>query len=278
MGFPSLQAGLVRQSLDTLQGLNLCAIRLALRRSPMLRTYISTCLRRFDDMAGNGLPVKNPIAGLEEGTGQVLSVPLQFKTGGGTDTLEILTLAAIAKVRKPRRVFEIGTYNGKTTSVFLLNTPEESQVFTLDLPPSGGVAENYLPSDVELVNNRRTDDFLVPFRSSERYHQLYCDSKLFDPEPFRDSIDLGFIDGAHTRDFVQNDTEKMAIMMAPDGLVLWHDYGGKGSFRPLADYLESLPCAMCRITGTSLAWTTGAEIKKLAPQLMQRKHAAGRAA
>jgi hypothetical protein len=99
---------------------------------------------------------------------------------------------------------------------------------------------------------------------SHRYRQIYCDSMDFCPEPFRDSIELGFIDGAHAEEFVRNDTMKMAIMMSNRGFVFWHDYGGRGSFRPLSKYLETLPIEIYRMPATTLAWTTAAEIKKLA--------------
>ena len=78
-------------------------------------------------------------------------------------------------------------------------------------------------------------------------------------------MELGFIDGAHALEYVRNDTEKMAIVMADRGLVFWHDYGGKGSFRPLAQYLEGLAdrIAIYRIAGTSLAWSPASELRKL---------------
>jgi hypothetical protein len=56
----------------------------------------------------------------------------------------------------------------------------------------------------------------------------------------RTSVELGFIDGAHSRPHVDNDTRKMAIMMSERGLVFWHDYGGGGRFRELTMYLEEL--------------------------------------
>jgi hypothetical protein len=77
-------------------------------------------------------------------------------------------------------------------------------------------------------------------------------------------VELGFIDGAHSRRHVENDTAKMAVMMADRGLVFWHDYGGKGRFRDLTCFLDRLSrrVAVHRVLHTSLAWTTAAEIRK----------------
>jgi hypothetical protein len=121
----------------------------------------------------------------------------------------------------------------------------------------------YIPTDISLVQDRHPEGYLKRAGLVQRYRQIYCDSMTFDPEPFRDSVELGFIDGAHADKFVRNDTMKMAVMMSRRGYVFWHDYGGRGSFRPLSKYLESLPIKIYRIPSTSLAWTTAAEIKKL---------------
>ena len=96
------------------------------------------------------------------------------------------------------------------------------------------------------------------------YTQLLCDSMEFDPSPYLDSVDLGLVDAAHDVVHARNDTIKMARMLSDDGIVFWHDYGGKGAFRPLASYLESLgrECSMYRIPETTLAWTYAKELKR----------------
>ena len=192
-----------------------------------------------------------------------MTIPLRFQSGGGTDSREILSLAAVTKLLRPKRIFEIGTYNGRTTAVFILNSSPDCGVFTLDLPPEAGSLSEYLPTDIGLVQDRRPEGYLKRAGLTQRYRQIYCDSMTFDPEPFRDSVDLGFIDGAHAEKFVRNDTTKMAVMISRRGYVFWHVYGGRGSFRPLSKYLETLPIEIYRIPATSLALTTAAEMKKL---------------
>jgi len=86
----------------------------------------------------------------------------------------------------------------------------------------------------------------------------------FDPTPFTDSVELGLVDAAHDVKHVRNDTIKMATMMTDGGLVFWHDYGGKGTLRPLANYLEGLArrCSLFRIPETSLAWAYASDLKR----------------
>jgi len=260
-----------REAVEASKGANLCSLHLAARKPSLLRSYVSSCLRKYDELMGNGLPGKNPISDLAPTDLDTLTIPARFQTGGGTDPREILSLAAVTKLLQPKRIFEIGTYNGRTTAVFILNSSPDCELFTLDLPPQADSLPGYLPTDIGLVQDRNPEGYLKRAGLAQRYRQIYCDSMTFDPEPFRDSVELGFIDGAHAEKFVRNDTMKMAVMMSRRGYVFWHDYGGRGSFRPLAKYLETLPIAIYRVPATSLAWTTAAEIKKLvAPEQLAR--------
>jgi Methyltransferase domain len=252
-----------RESIEAAKGMNLCSLNLAVRKPSLLRSYVSLCLRKYDELMGNGLPVKSPIPELAPSDVDTLTVPLRFQSGGGTDPREILTLAAVTRLLQPKRIFEVGTYNGRTTAVFILNSSPQCEVFTLDLPPQTGNLQGYLSTDIGLVQDRRPEGYLERAGLTHRYQQIYSDSMTFDPEPFRDSVELGFIDGAHAEEFVRNDTMKMAVMMSRRGYVFWHDYGGRGSFRPLSQYLETLPIQIYRMPATTLAWTTAAEIKKL---------------
>jgi hypothetical protein len=252
-----------REVVEATRAVNLCSVHLATRKPALLRSYVSFCLRKYDELMGKGLQAKSPIPGLTPNDLDTLTIPLRFQSGGGTDPREVLNLAAVTKLLRPKRIFEIGTYNGRTTAIFILNSSPDCGIYTLDLPPQAGRLPDYLPTDIGLVQDRCPEGFLKRAGLSQRCHQIYCDSMTFDPEPFQNSVDLGFIDGAHAERFVRNDTMKMAVMISHRGYVFWHDYGGKGSFRPLSTYLETLPIEVYRIPSTSLAWTTAGEIKKL---------------
>ncbi len=260
---------------DGFASANLLALRLGVRDRELARSYLSSCIRLYDELVGRGLKDSDPLSYLhEQGWGanslnDRLELPVHLTDDSGTRLDELLILATVTKALSPKRVFEIGTYNGRTTAIFALNAPAGASIFTLDLPPgasiSGSRKDGYIDTDVELVERRNRSNFITKLKLSDRCQQLYGDSMQFDPAPYRGSIELGFIDGAHALPYVRNDTVKMASMMADRGLVFWHDYGGKGRFRDLADYLEDLgrKIPIYRVLGTTLAWAPASGLRHL---------------
>jgi hypothetical protein len=243
--------------LDGISCLSMRSAVLAMRQPSQLRRYISQCLKKYDESVGNGLPSRNPVTPAEDMT---VTIPA-YHSGGGMSFDELVFVARAVKVLQPRVIFEMGSYKGLTTSVFILNSDPGTQVLTLDLPPNPAEAA-ILSSDKELVADRSLVSTTKALGLS-RYTQILCDSMEFDPTPYADKVDLGLVDAAHDLVHVENDTVKMAKMMSDRGLVFWHDYGGKGSLRPLARYLEHLArkCPLYRIRGTSLAWGHAHELK-----------------
>ncbi|WCJ60858.1 class I SAM-dependent methyltransferase [Fontisphaera persica] len=257
-----------------LAGLNGYVLLLRWLKPDLYRACLSENIRRGEEYLGWGLPPRDPIDFLWKNRPSSLSredrvhLPPRLTDAGGTSLTELTMLAAATRLLQPRCVFEIGTFNGRTTAVFLMNTPPEARVYSLDLPPSATPTEkNMIDSDCSLIQRRRLAAYVYEYGLEARFEQLLGDSLAFDPSPFAGRVELGFIDGAHALPYVRNDTEKMARMIAPAGLVFWHDYGGRGRFGPLTAYLESLQerLALYRVPGTTLAWTQGSELRKLLP-------------
>jgi hypothetical protein len=247
----------IKQVLDAISCVSPRALALALRRPSGLARYFSYSLKKYDELVGNGLPFRAPVTPTEDIT---VTIPA-YHPGGGMTFDELVILARAVKVLKPRTVFEMGTYNGLTTAVFMLNTDPSSRILTLDLPPETDTPP-LLPTDQQLTTTRCLT--LVPKALGlHRYTQLLCDSMQFDPSPYADTVDLGLVDAAHDAVHVRNDTQKMARMISENGIVFWHDYGGKGSLRPLSTYLEKLAksCPIYQIQGTTLAWGPARELK-----------------
>jgi predicted O-methyltransferase YrrM len=245
--------------LDALSTVSVKTLLLGLRSPGKVRRYVSHCSKTYDELAGKGLPAKSPVTPAPEAT---ITIPA-YHSGGGMSFAELVVLARTTKTRNPRTIFEMGTYNGLTTAVFMLNSAPGTTVITLDLPPAPETASKNLSSDNDLISTR--DLASVPRALGlDRYTQLLCDSTAFDPAPYADSVDLGLVDAAHDRLHVENDTVKMATMIKEDGIVFWHDYGGKGALRPLASYLENLAtrCPIYRIA-ESLAWAPARGLKAI---------------
>jgi predicted O-methyltransferase YrrM len=131
-----------------------------------------------------------------------------------TNQTNLLYVVAIAAYRKCENIFEFGTWKGNTT-YYLTFASEEAFVTTLDLPPEDLSA---------------AEDIGSVFVGSDREHkinQILCDSHKFDIEPYRNKMDLIFVDGDHTYEGVKNDTEKAFQMLAPGGIIIWDDYEPK---------------------------------------------------
>jgi predicted O-methyltransferase YrrM len=208
-------------------------------------------LKRYDELAGLGLQTGSPG---DPPADETITLPARH-LGGGMSFTELVILARIIKTRKPKTIFEMGSYDGLTTAVFLLNAPEGAKIYSLDLPPSPGSEASSLDSDKDLIGTRKLGE--VPNALGlNHYTQLLCDTMAFDPAPYADSIEFGLVDAAHDAVHVRNDTIKMVQMLAPNGILFWHDYGGKGAMRPLAEYIESIgrQCQLRRIPETSFAW------------------------
>jgi hypothetical protein len=260
---------------DAISAINLVGLRLAISDHEVSRSYISRCLQIYDDVAGRGLLSRDPVEHVvSRGWGtlspsQRLEVPALLHDGGGTRLDELLYLAAVTRALQPGKIFEVGTFKGRTTSVFILNAAPESTILTLDLPPVSTLNDEqrvgYIDTDTTLVRTRTLASVVLNQQLESRCEQILCDSMQFDPAPHAGTVELGFIDGGHALRQVKNDTLKMAVMMAERSLVLWHDYGGKGRFRDLTSYLESIARSIpvFRVPGTTLAWAEGAALRTL---------------
>ena len=65
-------------------------------------------------------------------------------------------------------------------------------------------------------------------------------------------MDLVFVDGAHSYDYVKNDTEKGLEMLRPGGVIAWHDCNPRHP--DLVRYLRTLNRPLNLVAGTSLAF------------------------
>jgi predicted O-methyltransferase YrrM len=142
--------------------------------------------------------------------------------------VDMLYVCAIARHVRARRVFEFGTYLGRTTLHLALGADVET-VFTLDLDPAGTYPALELGRAVRAVHERGLQGhFFQHHPRRDRITQLHGDSRTFDYAPYRASIDFVFVDGGHSYEMIANDTEKAFTMLRPGGVVVWHDFAPKG--------------------------------------------------
>lgn len=166
---------------------------------------------------------------------------------------EAVCLSALMKRVRARRVFEFGTYRGVSTTQLALNLPPDGQVFTLDLPVTDLNTQFELDTvgEVEVVKDARKGD-LIPDHLRPRITFIAQDSAKFDPGPYENSVDLVFVDGAHTAEYVKNDSEKGWRMLRPGGIICWHDC--RFNSPSVIKFLRQCPYQPKRILAGSIAF------------------------
>jgi predicted O-methyltransferase YrrM len=180
-----------------------------------------------------------------------------YECGFGHITeFELKTICQIVNKVKPKTIFEIGTFEGRTTLNMALNAPE-ANIYTLDLPVSGleAVESKVEVGEIAYINKDVSGSRFIGKSVAQQIHQLLGDSATFDFSPFYDSIDLMFIDGSHAHDYVLNDTEKALKLIKKGGIILWHDYTNWDGVRDAINGLykdDSRFVTLKHIGGTSI--------------------------
>jgi hypothetical protein len=153
----------------------------------------------------------------------------QFDSVDGNISLHELTIiCSLVKQFNPRAIFEIGTFDGRTTLNMALNVDPATKIFTLDLPKDLADKTHYNLASFEnvYVNKPRSGARFLDTAVSERITQLYGDSATFDFTAYNNQIDFVFIDGSHAYDYVKSDTiQAHKLLRGGKGILIWHDYG-----------------------------------------------------
>lgn len=183
------------------------------------------------------------------------------KANGNVRLSELGILAAVASdLPDGAPVFEIGTFDGRTTLNLALNAPPGCTVHTLDLPPDRGTVYELAEGESHMVDKPRPGVRYEAYRSSRpsavsRIHQHLGDSASFDFSPFHDACSMVFVDGSHAYAYTLNDTRVAVVLARRGGVVLWHDYGvWPGVTKALEEIEEQEHLGLRNVRGTSLVW------------------------
>lgn len=162
-------------------------------------------------------------------------------------------LAALMHRVSARRVFEFGTYQGVSTTQLALNLPPDGRVFTLDLPPDMETGALRVEKQVEReIAAEARKGTLVPDEVRPKITFLEADSARFDTTPYEGTMDLVFVDGAHSYEYVSNDTAKGLAMLRPGGCIAWHDCAP--NHPEVVAFLKSSGLSVSLVHGTALAF------------------------
>ncbi len=174
-------------------------------------------------------------------------------TFASVSVLEFNCLVLLMKRVNARQIFEFGTFRGISITQLVLNLPPGSKAYTLDLPDQTN-STLYNISDPEEVSltAETSKGSLVPRDLRDRVTFLKQDSGKFDESPYAGQIDFVFVDGAHSYDYVKNDSEKGWRMLRSGGVMAWHDV--RPADPDVVRYLLECSFKPSRISGTSLAY------------------------
>ncbi len=148
---------------------------------------------------------------------------------GNITPAELMIISAFVKQRQPAVCFEIGTFDGRTTENMAANQPDGGKCYTLDLPP-GDADKAALPlasGDKTYIDKPASGARISAQAKSGKITQLYGDSGTYDFSPYHGQVDLMFVDGSHSYEYVLSDTEAAWKLVKPGGLILWHDYDSR---------------------------------------------------
>lgn len=229
-------AGVVAK--NALLGGNVLSLSLAKNPRGMAR-YTAETLFLYRSLTGTrGIPQRNVFQVLssdEEAKPAIIGTP---KNGGtwlkpsAWYAMDLVSLCLICQIIRPKVVFEIGTFEGYTAFHFGLNTPADAKVYTLDLPKDG--------SAVPQLKTTAVDDTHVSLHASyaaysftgspvaSKITPLFGDSATYDYSWAHGLVDLFFVDGAHSYEYVRSDTLNALKCCHPGSVIAWHDFGRAG--------------------------------------------------
>jgi predicted O-methyltransferase YrrM len=177
---------------------------------------------------------------------------------GHTTEFELKVISNLVNLYKPKRIFEIGTFQGRTTLNMALNANDDAQIFTLDLPSEEleHTQMQIAVGEARYVKKDRSGERFLEHPVRSKITQVFGDSATYDFSPYHASMDMVFIDGSHAYEYVLNDTRKALDIIRPGGTILWHDYTNWEGVRDALNelYQNDPRCKNLKhIGGTSIA-------------------------
>lgn len=224
------QMGLVlRAARNVALGANLASLPLLARPKELLR-YASEALFQLQLDRDGGLPRKPVFQAFPLQSADVRLANLHGYSWLHSETapfaIDLLSLCLLCRALEPRTVFEIGTFVGYTSLHMALNSPPETRLFTLDLPPEDrNTSLATTATDHKLIDRDVGPAVFEGTDVAGKIERLYGDSATFDFSQWHGSVDLFFVDGAHSYEYVRSDTLNAFRCVRPGGVVVWHDYG-----------------------------------------------------
>jgi hypothetical protein len=172
-------------------------------------------------------PVQELFPGIQN-TDIVLKEALNSVDSTSLNHIELVVLCSIAKHINAKKILEIGTFQGKTTLNLAVNTPDDTVITTVDLPPiadSESVNKEDVDSQTKALMNNEIGMLFRDTGYDNRIKQVFGDSMKIKWESLGSPFDLIFIDGGHFYECVLSDSGNAFKYARKGGVIIWHDYG-----------------------------------------------------
>lgn len=149
-------------------------------------------------------------------------------------TYQNICIACLVKWISPKTILEIGTYEGRTTRTLFLNSGNDTEIYTVDLPPHYVLEKNTTDKLLAEQSIRSTKKRYLP--ESSRVHQILSDSTKLDFGKIANGkkFDLVVIDGSHSMFHASRDTKSALEVLSDQGAIVWDD----ASYRSYMWYKE----------------------------------------
>lgn len=161
--------------------------------------------------------------------------------------IEVAALCMLVKRLKVKNVFEIGTFDGRTTINIARALPDGGTITTLNLaaPVASGSAS---------VETKGAGYRFASRIEELKIEQVFGDSMEFRPAVAGKKYDLVILDGDHSERYVMHDTE-LALQLLSDqerAMLAWHDIDYPSVHRALKHMETRLHLKYWHIANTRL--------------------------
>ena len=167
--------------------------------------FATTFYRKIFDRGRLKLPVIAAEELAPESGTIVYPVFYPLLAGEDTPLPDMLFLLNLAKGRKARRILEVGTYRSRTTCALHLNCPDAE----------------IISYDIQVLDSPYRQSLRDKPKVRFRHASFSASANALRQEP---PFDLIFVDGSHRFEDVVEDSRLALDLLAPGGIVVWHDY------------------------------------------------------
>ena len=223
----------IRQIGALIETFNILALKLIIKNPSRFSLYPGIFFRNYmslvtrDKWTSRGIFELFPVS-------KGVRISIEHSPGQGiiASIDELSYLAFITKIIEPKKIFEIGTFRGRTALNFAMNSPDDCKIYTLDLPEINReeAINASLDADKKIIISSITG---VDYRGKpeqKKINQLFGNSLTFDYSSYANDMDIVFVDGAHYYDAVKSDTANAIKMAKSGGYVIWHDFANYGDY------------------------------------------------